>query len=102
MTTPNSPAALRDELNALEAQIAELQRTADDLRSQLAETSDKTSTIEAAERQEALISQLDCLKHLMGRSSRGRLTRLGDGHQTCSNCWFSSTRERQFETVWRF
>jgi phage shock protein A len=59
MTTPNTAAGLREEISALEAQIAELQRTADDLRSQLAETSDKTSTIEAAEQQEALISQLD-------------------------------------------
>lgn len=59
MTTPESPDTLREEIAALEAQIAELQRTADDLRSQLAETSDKTSTIEAAEQQEVLIGQLD-------------------------------------------
>jgi prefoldin subunit 5 len=59
MSTPDSPDTLREEIAGLEAQIAELQRTADDLRSQLAETSDKTSTIEAAEQQEVLISQLD-------------------------------------------
>jgi flagellar biosynthesis chaperone FliJ len=59
MTTPQSPATLREELQSLEAQIAELQRHADELRSDLAETSDKSATIEAAEQQEALISQLD-------------------------------------------
>jgi flagellar biosynthesis chaperone FliJ len=59
MTTPETPATLREELQSLEAQIAELQRHADELRSDLAETSDKSATIEAAEQQEALISQLD-------------------------------------------
>jgi phage shock protein A len=59
MTTPDSTATLREELQALEAQIAELQRSADDLRSDLAETSDKTATIEAAEQQENIISELD-------------------------------------------
>lgn len=67
MSTPDSPdssttdtsADLRSEVAALDEQIAELQRQVDDLRSQLAETADKTSTIEAAEQQEALIAQLD-------------------------------------------
>jgi prefoldin subunit 5 len=59
MTTPESPDTLRQELAALEAQIAELQGNADDLRRDLAETSDKSATIEAAEQQENLISELD-------------------------------------------
>ncbi|MBV9871668.1 MAG: hypothetical protein JO214_13700 [Frankiaceae bacterium] len=59
MTTPNTPEEIRNELSELEAQIAELQNHADDLRRDLAETSDKSATIEAAEQQEALISQLD-------------------------------------------
>jgi septal ring factor EnvC (AmiA/AmiB activator) len=59
MTTPESPAALREELAALEAQIAEMQRIADDSRRDLDETSDKTAAIEGAEQQEALIAQLD-------------------------------------------
>jgi prefoldin subunit 5 len=59
MTTPETPDALRDELQSIEAQIAELQRHADELRRDLAETSDKSATIEAAEQQEALIGQLD-------------------------------------------
>jgi flagellar biosynthesis chaperone FliJ len=59
MTTPDTPATLREELQSIEAQIAELQRHADELRRDLAETSDKSATIEAAEQQEALISQLD-------------------------------------------
>jgi septal ring factor EnvC (AmiA/AmiB activator) len=59
MTTPESPAALREELAALEAQIAEMQRVADDSRRDLEETSDKTAAIEGAEQQEALIAQLD-------------------------------------------
>jgi prefoldin subunit 5 len=59
MSTPTNPEQIRTELTELEAQIAELQRHADELRADLAETSDKTATIEAAEQQEALISQLD-------------------------------------------
>jgi len=59
MTATDSPDALREELRSLEAQIAELQGNADDLRRDLAETSDKTAAIEAAEQQEVLISQLD-------------------------------------------
>jgi prefoldin subunit 5 len=59
MTAPESPATLREELTAIDAQIDELQRNADDLRKDLAETSDKTASIEAAEQQEVLISQLD-------------------------------------------
>jgi len=59
MTAPESPDTLREELAAVEAQIDELQRNADDLRKDLAETSDKTASIEAAEQQEVLISQLD-------------------------------------------
>jgi Skp family chaperone for outer membrane proteins len=59
MTTTDSPDALREELRALEAQIDELQRIADDARNDLAETSDKTAAIEGAEQQEALISQLE-------------------------------------------
>jgi septal ring factor EnvC (AmiA/AmiB activator) len=59
MTTPESPAALREELATLEAQIAEMQRIADDSRRDLEETSDKTAAIEGAEQQEALIAQLD-------------------------------------------
>jgi phage shock protein A len=64
----DSPTDLRAELAAVDEQIAELQRQADDLRSQLAETSDKTSTIEAAEQQEALVAQLDLRRRdLMAR-----------------------------------
>jgi hypothetical protein len=59
MTTTDSPDALREELRALEAQIAELQGVVDDTRSDLAETSDKTAAIEAAEQQEAVIGQLE-------------------------------------------
>jgi predicted nucleic acid-binding Zn-ribbon protein len=59
VTTPESPEALREELTALETQIAEMQQTADDARRDLEETSDKTSAIEAAEQQEAIIAQLD-------------------------------------------
>jgi hypothetical protein len=58
MTTPDSPDALREELAALEAQIAEMQGVADDARRDLEETSDKTAAIEGAEQQEALIAQL--------------------------------------------
>jgi hypothetical protein len=58
MTTPESPDALREELRALDEQIAELQRVADDSRRDLEETSDKTAAIEGAEQQEALIAQL--------------------------------------------
>jgi flagellar biosynthesis chaperone FliJ len=68
MTTPDTPATLREELESLEAQIAELQRHADELRRDLAETSDKSATIEAAEQQEALISQLDLRRRdLLGK-----------------------------------
>jgi hypothetical protein len=59
MTSTDSPDALREELRALEAQIAELQGVVDDTRSDLAETADKTAAIEAAEQQEALIGQLE-------------------------------------------
>jgi hypothetical protein len=59
MTTTDSPDALREELRSLEAQIDELQRVVDDTRRDLAETADKTAAIEAAEQQEALISQLE-------------------------------------------
>jgi septal ring factor EnvC (AmiA/AmiB activator) len=59
MTTPDSPDALREELASLEAQIAEMQRIADDSRRDLEETSDKTAAIEGAEQQEAIIAQLD-------------------------------------------
>jgi predicted nucleic acid-binding Zn-ribbon protein len=59
MTTTDSSAALRDELRELEAQITELQGTVDDTRSGLAETADKSASIEAAEQQEALIAQLE-------------------------------------------
>jgi len=59
MTTSESPDTLREELRSLEAQIAELQSNADELRTNLAEDSDKTAAIEAAEQQEALISSLD-------------------------------------------
>lgn len=59
MTTPDSPGGLREELRSLEAQIAELQQTVDDARRDLADTADKTSAIEGAEQQEALIGQLE-------------------------------------------
>jgi predicted nucleic acid-binding Zn-ribbon protein len=59
MTTTDSPDALRDELRSLEERIAELQRVVEDTRSGLAETSDKSAAIEAAEQQEALISSLE-------------------------------------------
>jgi peptidoglycan hydrolase CwlO-like protein len=59
MTTPDSSESLREEVAALETQIAELQKVVDDTRSELAETSDKTAAIEAAEHQESLISQLE-------------------------------------------
>jgi hypothetical protein len=59
MTTPDSPDALREELRALEAQMAEMQAVADDARRDLEETSDKTAAIEGAEQQEALIAQLE-------------------------------------------
>jgi hypothetical protein len=59
MTTPDSPDALREELRALEAQMAEMQGVADDARRDLEETSDKTAAIEGAEQQEALIAQLE-------------------------------------------
>jgi prefoldin subunit 5 len=58
VTTPESPDALREEVRALDQQIAELQRYADEARADLDETSDKTTTIEGAEQQDALIEQL--------------------------------------------
>jgi archaellum component FlaC len=68
VTTPESPEALREELTALETQIAEMQQIADDARRDLEETSDKTSAIEAAEQQEAIIAQLDLRRRdLMAR-----------------------------------
>jgi prefoldin subunit 5 len=71
MTTSESPDSLRDELRALEAQIAELQGNADELRTDLAEVSDKTAAIEAAEQQEALIASLDVRR-------RDLMERIGD------------------------
>lgn len=68
MTTPDSPDALRAELSALDEQIAEMQRIADDARRDLEETSDKTAAIEGAEQQEALIGQLQLRRRdLMSR-----------------------------------
>jgi predicted nucleic acid-binding Zn-ribbon protein len=72
MTTPDSPDALREELAALEAQIAEMQTIADDARRDLEETSDKTAAIEGAEQQEALIAQLQVRR-------RDLMDRLGTG-----------------------
>jgi hypothetical protein len=72
MTTPDSPAALHEELTALEAQIAEMQVIADDARRDLEETSDKTAAIEGAEQQEALIAQLEIRR-------RDIMERLGTG-----------------------
>ena len=71
MTTSESPDTLREELRALEAQIAELQSNADELRTDLAEVSDKTAAIEAAEQQEALITSLDVRR-------RDLMERIGD------------------------
>jgi prefoldin subunit 5 len=71
MTTSESPDTLREELRSLEAQIAELQSNADELRTDLAEVSDKTAAIEAAEQQEALISSLDVRR-------RELMERIGD------------------------
>jgi prefoldin subunit 5 len=71
MTTSESPDTLREELRSLEAQIAELQSNADELRTNLAEDSDKTAAIEAAEQQEALISSLDVRR-------RELMERIGD------------------------
>jgi type II secretory pathway component PulM len=59
MTTPDSAEGLREELQSLEAQIADMQQVADDARRDLEETSDKTAAIEGAEQQEALIAQLE-------------------------------------------
>jgi uncharacterized phage protein gp47/JayE len=59
MTTPDSPATLRDELEQLEAQIAELQRNVDDMRGEDIDPADRAAAIGQAEQQEALISQLD-------------------------------------------
>jgi predicted nucleic acid-binding Zn-ribbon protein len=58
MTTAESPDELRAELRDLDEQIDQLQRMVDDTRRELSETSDKTSAIEGAEQQEALIGQL--------------------------------------------
>jgi archaellum component FlaC len=58
MTTPTTPETIREELAALDEQIAEMQRIADDARRDLEETSDKTAAIEGAEQQEQLIEQL--------------------------------------------
>lgn len=58
MTAPDT-GNLRDELTSLEDQIAVLQRTVDDLRSDEADPADRAATIAQAEQQEALISQLD-------------------------------------------
>jgi prefoldin subunit 5 len=58
MTTAESPDELRAELRDLEDQIEQLQQMVDDMRRELSETSDKTSAIEGAEQQEALIVQL--------------------------------------------
>jgi hypothetical protein len=52
-------ARARDDLRELDERIAELRRVVDDVRSELADTSDKASVIEAAEQQEALIAQLE-------------------------------------------
>jgi hypothetical protein len=59
MTTPSTPETAREELAALDAQIAELQSIADDARRDLEETSDKTAAIEGAEQQEAIIARLE-------------------------------------------
>jgi flagellar biosynthesis chaperone FliJ len=59
MSTPDPVSNPRDELESLDRQIAELQRNADELRANLAEDSDKTGAIEAADEQQALISSLD-------------------------------------------
>jgi flagellar biosynthesis chaperone FliJ len=59
MTISDPSSNPRDELDSLDQQIAELRRNADELRADLAEDSDKTAAIEAAEQQEALISSLD-------------------------------------------
>lgn len=59
MTTPDPAATLREELDALEAQIAELQRNVDDMRGEDIDPGDRAATINQAEQQEALISQLD-------------------------------------------
>jgi uncharacterized phage protein gp47/JayE len=59
MTTPDSPSTLRDELEQLEAQIAELQRNVDDMRGEDIDPADRAAAIGQAEQQEALISQLD-------------------------------------------
>jgi archaellum component FlaC len=68
MTTPSTPDELREELRALDEQIADMQRIADDARRDLEETSDKTAAIEGAEQQEALIGQLELRRRdLMAR-----------------------------------
>jgi len=73
MTTAQSPDDLRAELRDLEDQIEQLQRMVDDTRRELAETSDKSATIEGAEQQEALIGQLERRRRdLMDRIDRNR------------------------------
>jgi hypothetical protein len=70
--TESDDARLREELQTLEAQIAELQHVAADARQDLADTSDKSTAIEGAEQQEALIGQLELRRRdLMDRLERG-------------------------------
>lgn len=59
MTTPESSAPLRDELASLEAQIAELQRGVDDMRSEDIDPADRAAAISQTEQQQTLISELD-------------------------------------------
>lgn len=59
MATPDSPTSLREELEQLDAQIAELQRNVDDIRGEDIDPADRAAAIGQAEQQEALISQLD-------------------------------------------
>jgi outer membrane murein-binding lipoprotein Lpp len=59
MSTPTTAEEIRTELSQLEAQIAELQRTVDDMRSEEVDPGDRAAQITQAEQQEALISQLD-------------------------------------------
>jgi flagellar biosynthesis chaperone FliJ len=59
MSSPDPTSDPHNELDSLDRQIAELRRNADELRADLAEDSDKTAAIEAAEQQEVLISSLD-------------------------------------------
>jgi hypothetical protein len=59
MTAPDATDNPREELKAIEAQIAELQRNVDDMRSDEVDPADRAAMIAQAEQQEALISQLD-------------------------------------------